>query len=121
MKKILLYLHVIVFLLVCCFTAKSQSVGIGTPTPAGKLHVVGNTNISQLIIDANSTQTNVNPLFRLRSSTGTDLLWLHSDNQYNTFLGLNTGRINDIGSGAVANTFMGSNSGYSNTIGHSNT
>jgi hypothetical protein len=61
MKMKLLLLHLAVFLFACIDSAVSQSVGIGTTAPAGRLHVVGNTNISQFIVDASNVQTNTNP------------------------------------------------------------
>ncbi len=98
-----------------------QNVGISILTPAGKLHVKGTADVPQLIIDANSPQTNVNPLFKLRKSDGTDLLWLHSDDSTNCFLGLKAGRLNVIGPQGINNSFIGSRAGYSNTNGRDNT
>ncbi|HLF62738.1 MAG TPA: tail fiber domain-containing protein [Saprospiraceae bacterium] len=98
----------------------SQNIGIGTPTPAGKLHVKGAANISQLIIDANGTQSNTSPLMKLRNSLGTDLMWIHSDNVNNTFIGLNAGRVNNAAGGGTNNTFLGRDAGYSNTTGYWN-
>jgi trimeric autotransporter adhesin len=97
-------------------------VGIGTLTPITKLHVSGSTDQTQFILDANATQNNANPLIKLRSSTGTDLLWIHSDNQWNTFMGVNAGRVNaPSGFAGVFNTFIGSDAGYTNSAGSSNT
>jgi hypothetical protein len=70
----------------------AQNVGIGNATPQAKLHIKGGANVSQLIVDANSTQINTNPLIKLRKSDGTDLMWIHSDDSTNTFIGQNTGR-----------------------------
>ena len=99
------------------------NVGIGTTSPAGKLHIKGNTNVSQLILDANSTQSNTNPMIRLRKSNGTDLLWISSDDSTNAFIGLHAGRVNTIGAGydGQYNTFIGTDAGHSNTTGYSNT
>jgi len=100
------------------------NVGINTTTPAGKLHIKGSTDASQLIIDANSTQSNINPLIQLRNSAGSELLRIHSNDTSNTFMGLKTGIFVDggmFGTGGKKNTFFGSNVGYSNTIGGSNT
>ena len=97
-------------------------VGIGITSPTAKLHVKGNTDVSQLIIDAYSLQTNAQPLIRLRSSTGVDLMHIHSDNITNTFVGLNAGRVNNAFSGDGSyNSFFGSGAGYSNTSGSYNT
>ncbi len=98
-----------------------QNVGVGTTTPTAKLHIKGTADVPQLIIDANSPQTNVNPLFKLRKSDGTDLLWLHSDDSTNCFLGLKAGRLNVLGPQGVNNSFIGSRAGYSNTNGRDNT
>jgi len=100
----------------------SGNTGIGTIAPKGKLHVKGNADASQLIIDANATQSNTQPLIRLRNSAGTDLLHIHSDDPSNIFIGLNSGRVNTLYQGqGIANTFIGSNSGAANTYGNYNT
>jgi hypothetical protein len=99
----------------------AQNVGIGTNTPASKLHIKGTADTTQLIIDANSTQSNTKPLIKLRKSDGTDLMWIHSDNPTNTFVGLTAGRVNNASDGGILNTFIGSNAGYSNTAGGYNT
>ncbi|MFH1120705.1 MAG: hypothetical protein V1775_12860 [Bacteroidota bacterium] len=96
------------------------NVGIGIPAPAGKLHVKGTTDVSQLIIDANSTQSNTQPLLKLRKSNGTDLMWIHSDNINNVFIGENAGRMNNPAGGGIYNTFIGRLAGYSNTTGVDN-
>jgi len=96
------------------------NVGIGTLSPAGMLHVKGNTDVSQLIIDANSTQSSTHPLIKLRNSSGTDLMWIHSDDLTNSFVGSNAGRVNNAASGGIYNTFTGSKAGYSNTTGSGN-
>jgi hypothetical protein len=97
------------------------NVGIGTTSPSSKLHVKGSSDATQLIVQANSTQSNNNPLIKLRNSSGTDLLSIHSDNTNNVFLGLNAGRVNNTGGGAIANTFIGAYAAYSNTGGGYNT
>ena len=99
----------------------AQNVGIGIITPAGKLHIKGSTDVSQLIIDAHSTQGNTSPLIRFRNSSGLDLMWLHSDDSTNCYVGLHAGRLNNRIGGGTYNTFIGSNTGFSNTTGNSNT
>ncbi|MGB4850614.1 MAG: tail fiber domain-containing protein [Saprospiraceae bacterium] len=94
-----------------------DNIGINTSSPEGKLHIRGSADASQLVIDADITQSNSNPLIKLRSSDGADLLSIHSDNNTNTFVGLNTGSVND----GQDNTFIGSNAGYSNITGRDNT
>jgi len=98
----------------------SQNVGIGTPSPAGKLHIKGSADVSQLIIDAHTTQSNTAPLLKLRNSMGTDLLWMHSDTALNTFIGIYAGRVNNAIGGGVFNTYTGSHAGFSSTTGNSN-
>ncbi|MFZ1677819.1 MAG: tail fiber domain-containing protein [Saprospiraceae bacterium] len=112
-------------LLICTFSlyhliSFSQKIGIGTLFPAGKLHIKGAENISQLIIDANAIQGNTNPLIKLRDSSGTDLMWIHTDHPSNTFIGLHAGSLNDAGLGGTYNTFIGKEAGAFNTIGHDN-
>lgn len=94
-----------------------QNVGVGIATPISELHIKGSANTSQFIIDAHSTQSNTSPLLKLRNSLGSDLLWIHSDDPANTFIGLNAGRVNSPGGMGLNNTFIGSNSGYSNSTG----
>ena len=87
----------------------AQNVGVGILAPMGKLHISGSADIPQLIIDANSTQSNTNPLIKLRKSDGTDLMWIHSDDITNVFMGVSAGRVNNAGGGGLHNTFIGSN------------
>ncbi len=116
--------YILLFQCCICFSyiVVSQNVGIGTVTPQAKLHIKGAANTSQLIIDANATQSNTQPLIRLRDASGVDLLYIHSDNIFNTFIGLNAGQVNTASPGlGVANTFIGSSAGYSNSTGIYNT
>ena len=117
MKKQYLFLVTLFFYI----QLTAQNVGIGTATPAARLHIKGNADTSQLVIDANSTQDNKRPLIRLRKSDGSDLLWIHSDDSTNIFIGKNTGRTNVGFLGAKANTFIGFGAGYSNFTGSGNT
>ncbi len=98
------------------------NVGINTNIPLGKFHIVGSDNTSQLIIDANSTQDNAHPFIKLRNNLGQDLMWIHSDNYSNCFIGVEAGKGNSISEGlGTANTFIGSAAGSQNTIGINNT
>ena len=94
------------------------NVGINTNLPAAKLHIKGSADTSQLLIDANSTQSNSQPLIRLRNSSGIDLMHIHSDQGTNTYVGLHAGKLNNGGS---FNSFFGSEAGASNTTGSDNT
>ncbi len=95
------------------------NVGIGTTTPVGKLHVKGSANTPQLVIDANSTQSTINPLIKLRNSAGTDLIWINSDDTSNLFVGVKAGFNN--GLTGRRNTFIGSTAGFFNSSGFNNT
>ncbi len=109
------------------------NIGINTNAPDGKLHINGSEDVSQLIIDANSAQTS--PLITLRSSSGADLMWIHSDDQHNSFVGIGAGAsINGgsnntaIGVDALTNNTTGLNNVavgnfalYDNTVGNDNT
>ena len=60
------------------YNNNAGNAGIGINTPAAKLHIKGTANTSQLIIDASATQSNIQPLIRLRDASGVDLLHIHS-------------------------------------------
>lgn len=116
------YFTLACFFILLSFLAQSQNVGIGINTPNGKLHIKGLADTSQLVIDAGITQSNTRPLIRLRKNNGTDLLWIHSDDTSNVFIGRNAGRVNNANiNGGIFNTFIGSRSAYSNTTGYWNT
>src|SRR5688572_24870542 len=112
------YISTVLFIFSFTCLIGQQNVGVGVLAPAGKLHVKGSADATQLVIDAHSQQSNTNPLIRLRNSNGIDLMWIHSDTSINTFVGMNTGRDNISGR---YNTFIGSDAGLSNTTGTSNT
>ena len=97
-----------------------SKIGINTTYPVGKLNLKGSENVSQLVIDANSTQSNSNPLLKFRNSSGEDLLWINSDDTSNVFIGKNAGKVNDASADGVYNTFIGNNAGKSNTSGYHN-
>jgi hypothetical protein len=97
------------------------NIGIGTNSPQAKLHIKGESDTTQLIIDGFSTQSNQHPLVKLRKESGQDLVWLHSDDTTNLFLGLKAGLKNVISSGANYNTFLGSYAGVNNANGYFNT
>lgn len=103
----------------------------GTTLTAGGFTTTGvgtfgsNANVSQLVIKANASQSNSNPLAIFYKSDGTtELFRIHSDSPHNLFIGLNAGRVNSQvggGSNGLYNTFIGSNAGYANTTGAWNT
>jgi hypothetical protein len=102
-------------------TMAAQNVGIGTASPIAKFHIKGAADTTQLLIDANSVQSNAKPMIKLRNSSGIELIRIHSDDTSNIFIGRNAGRVNDPGGGGNFNSFTGSRSGYSNTTGSFNT
>ncbi|MBI5421399.1 MAG: hypothetical protein HZA35_03795 [Parcubacteria group bacterium] len=95
-------------------------LGIGTSTPSAALDVKGTANIPQLIVRANSTQSNSNPIIQVLTNTGSELFRLHSDDSTNLFLGTSSGNINNAGGGGIHNIFVGSEVGGANTTGASN-
>ncbi|CAN5492828.1 hypothetical protein BH10BAC3_BH10BAC3_28520 [soil metagenome] len=117
MKSLLL----LIIPILICNSIFAQNVGIGTNTPQARLHIQGNADTSQLVIDAHSTQGNIRPLIRLRKSDGSDLLWIHSDDSSNIFIGKNAGRTNLTLLNAKGNTFIGSGAGNKNFTGGNNT
>ena len=92
-------------------------------TIAGTTTTGGTADIEQLVVKANASQSNTNPLIQLQKSDGTPILGIHSDDVSNTFVGLNAGQANTVGAVNIGqyNTFVGSESGYSNTEGYFNT
>ena len=97
----------------------SQNVGLGTTSPQAKFHIKGTLNASELTIDADTNQTNTNPMIRLRKSDGTDLFWIHSDHPSNFFAGVGAG--NDNLPGSEHNIFIGREAGTDNQSGENNT
>ena len=96
-------------------------IGINTETPEGQLHIKGDSNVSQLVIDANNPQSANTPLIRMRKSTGEDIMWVHSDDPTNVFLGRGAGAANKWYEGAIHNTYVGRDAAFNNTTGHNNT
>ncbi len=96
------------------------NVGISTVSPFAKLHIKGSADATQLFIDANAAQSNSNPLISLRRSDGVNLMSIHSDNPFNTFIGLYSGSLNNAAGGGIYNTFIGRDAGASNTTGYAN-
>lgn len=101
--------------------ARAQNVGIGIDTPEARLHIRGYANASLLLLDANQKQTAGNPLIKLRSSNGLDLLWIHSDDSSNSFVGQLAGQNNQPFNGGIGNSFFGSSSAAFNNSGANNT
>lgn len=95
--------------------------GIGTISPSYKLHIKGTSDATQLVVQANNSQSNSNPLIRLKDNNGVDLMWIHSDNQVNTFIGRYSGAVNNFSGGGSDNTAVGFAALESNTIGYLNT
>jgi trimeric autotransporter adhesin len=85
------------------------NIGINTTSPVGKLHIKGDADTTQLVIDANTTQNS--PLIRLRSNTGTDLMHIHTNDSTNVFIGFEAGK-NITGINARRNVFIGQQAGY---------
>ncbi|MDP1706505.1 MAG: hypothetical protein Q8L36_01670 [bacterium] len=104
--------------------SSGEKVGVGTSTPSSKLNVAGTANAVQLIINANATQSNSNPLVQLRKSDSSVLSSWHSDSAQNLFLGYLNGVNNNIsgtGSEGLDNIFIGYRTGNGNTTGTRNT
>jgi trimeric autotransporter adhesin len=123
MKKICAIIYYSFFIALLSFSGKafSQNIGIGISIPLAKFHIKGLSDTSQLVIDANSVQTNSRPLIKLRNSSGTELLRIHSDDPTNVFIGQFAGRINNANvNGGIFNTFIGGGSGYNNSSGYWN-
>ncbi len=121
MKKIITILFLVSSFSNLFNSAFAQNVGVGILAPLGKLHVKGSADTSQFIIDANISQSNTSPLINLRKSDGTDLMWIHSDDILNTFIGVDAGRVNNAAVGGIHNIFIGNSAGYFNTTGNNNT
>lgn len=79
---------------------------------ANTINIIGNSDVTELTIKANSSQTQ--SLIRLLKSDDTELSRLHSNSLENLFLGYSAGT--SITSG-LYNTFLGSTAGTGNTTG----
>ncbi len=101
----------------------NNRLGIGTNNPQFPLHISGNTNITPLVIQGSSSQTNYNPLLSLQKSDGTRVLDLNSDHYRNVFLGVFSGAANTLSGlyNGLNNTFLGYQTGYNNSSGYSHT
>jgi len=97
-----------------------NNVGINTTSPSAKLHVKGSTDVSQLILEANATQSNAHPLLLLKNQSGEELLSLHSNHPTNIFLGIGAGAIGNQTVEGSDNVFIGYNVGNKNTSGFAN-
>lgn len=118
MNKLALQTLTTAFLLHVTGICLSQNIGIGTFTPNGKLHVKGNADTSQLVVDANATQGSV-PIIRLRSATGRELMRIHGDSTNNLLIGFEAGK--NINTNRLNNVFIGSWSGHQTNTGQHNT
>lgn len=101
----------------------ANGLEIDGATYTKRLYVNGSSNVSQLIVRGNSTQSNTNPLFKLQKSDGTDLLTLHSDYYTNLFMGVASGSSNafSLSVSGYDNTAVGYATLNKNTIGYLNT
>jgi trimeric autotransporter adhesin len=121
MKRSTFSTHLLCLLLLS-INATAQNVGIGVNTPQGRLHIKGNADTSQLVIDASATQGRV-PLIRLRNVAGQDRIHIHADSSVNAFFGLNAGKKNtaNLLLQGIYNTAIGSEAAQENVIGINNT
>lgn len=99
-----------------------NKIGIGTSAPSVLLHIKGNTDPAQILIDAGGSQGNSEPFIKFRSNAGTQLMIINTDDATNVFMGLNAG-INNLPSGlnGMYNSYIGSEAGLNNFNGYSNT
>jgi len=99
--------------------------GTGTFTTTGIGTFGGATDTKQLVIKANASQTNTNPLAIFYKSDGTtELFRMHSDDPTNIFVGAGSGVLNMVNIGentGLYNTAFGQSALSVNTSGISNT
>lgn len=95
-------------------------VEIAGDTMTGPLVIDGSTDAVQLTVQANGTQTN--PLILLESSAGAELIRIDSDEERNTFIGHEAGKVNAVsGADGIENTFIGYEAGKACSSGADNT
>lgn len=105
-------------------TFNGTNLGIGNNNPQAKLDITGSTDATQLIVRANSTQSNTNPLIKLLTSTGGEFMRIHTDDITNLFIGSlagNSNTVTGVTNEGIYNTFIGRSAGTSNTVGWHNT
>ncbi|MDO8507528.1 MAG: hypothetical protein Q7S53_03090 [bacterium] len=88
------------------------------------LNIFGNADATHVIVRANATQSNTNPLISIQASDGAELFRIHSDDIDNIFIGRDAGMNNVANPSTSAgnyNTFLGYTAGRNNTSGHYNT
>ncbi len=105
------------------FYEAAGNVGIGITTPLARLHINGQTDQPQLMVQAANNQSNAQPLILTRKADGTVLFGIHSDDSKNIFFGLEAGKSNQFVNtlSGEQNVFIGRASGKSNTTGSDNT
>lgn len=87
----------------------------------GAVTIDGSADTNQLVIQANATQANSNPLILLEANGGTDIMSITSDHVSNIFIGIGAGNDNSVaGADGVENIFIGQLAGTANIIGASN-
>lgn len=98
----------------------AQNIGIGTAAPAARLHIKGNQDSAQLLIDHANTQSITTPAIKIRRADGTELFWLNANERSSLYLGYNTAANID-GYGSTQNTVLGTEAASGTTFGFNGT
>jgi hypothetical protein len=83
----------------------------------GSLILQGKSDVEQLVVQANASQSNANPMIELRNSVGTPIGTIHTDRSTNFFAGVGAGASNTSGTNCI---FIGELAGNTNQTGKNN-
>lgn len=105
------------------FYEAAGNLAIGNTSPLARLHIKGQNDQPQLMVDGANNQSNTQPLIIARKADGSVLFGIHSDNPKNLFFGVDAGKNNQFVNtlSGEQNIYFGRSAGMTNTSGSDNT